>query len=62
MDYVIGDAIAQFYETAEGAMGMIKGIVTDVLEDRLIYKTKDNGDIPDGEEHIVPIEMYETLL
>ena len=41
MEYVIGDAVAQFYETAEGAMGMIKGIVTDVLEDRLIYKTKE---------------------
>lgn len=62
MDFAVGDRIAQFFEKADGAMGMITGVIKEIMEDKLVYVTKDNGDIPDGEERIVTVEMYETLL
>ena len=62
MDFAVGDKIAQFFEKADGEMGMITGVIKEIMDDKLVYVTKYNGDIPDGEERIVTVEMYETLI
>lgn len=62
MEFAVGDSIAQFFERKDGAMGMLNGIVTEVRDDLIKYKTSGNKDVPDGEEIIVTIDLYETLI
>ena len=56
-NFSLGDKITQFIETENGGMGMLEGVVSAIFEDKIIYKENTSE-----KEHIVTVDMFETLL